>query len=181
LPKNSGATFAISADYVEFVHDMVVSILWPGDQPVGAGEYRNSGLVASAAARPFQTFGGDLFKDPIEKAGALFHSLICSHPFYNGNKRTAVIALDHFLLANGLCLALPQSDMYELARRTATCNESGPGHEAMLKEVTGTLRDHCVSLDEIRGNPEFPNLGSLLDNMRTFIRDHPLNSIQPNT
>jgi len=42
-----------------------------------------------------------------EKGVALFHSLVANHAFIDGNKRTAVTALDHFLLANGFVLGVP--------------------------------------------------------------------------
>ena len=45
-----------------------------------------------------------MFRSLPEKAAALFHSLIANHPFGNGNKRTAVIALELFLSANSVLL-----------------------------------------------------------------------------
>jgi len=45
-----------------------------------------------------------MFRSLPEKAAALFHSLIANHPFENGNKRTAVIALELFLSANSVLL-----------------------------------------------------------------------------
>lgn len=51
-----------------------------------------SGLL-SALGAPQHTFdGGDLIPDVLTKAAVLMRSLIVNHPFYNGNKRTAVIA-----------------------------------------------------------------------------------------
>jgi len=43
----------------------------------GGHGVRNSGLLESAIARPFQTFGGeDLYPSPFEKAAAICESLI---------------------------------------------------------------------------------------------------------
>jgi death-on-curing protein len=49
-------------------------------------------------ARPFVTFAGhDLYSDDFEKAAALFHSLIKSHPFMDATKRTAFAATIYYL------------------------------------------------------------------------------------
>lgn len=60
----------------------------------GSAGIRDVGLLESAIARPFQTFGGeDLYPTAIEKAAALCESLIINHPFIDGNKRTGALAL----------------------------------------------------------------------------------------
>ena len=60
-----------------------------------------SGLL-SALNAPKATYDAkDLFPDILWKAAALIRSLIENHPFYNGNKRTAVISAIIFLEENG--------------------------------------------------------------------------------
>jgi death-on-curing protein len=55
----------------------------------GSHGVRDEGLLESAIARHFQTFGGDdLYPSTFEKAAALCESLIVNHPFVDGNKRT---------------------------------------------------------------------------------------------
>jgi prophage maintenance system killer protein len=49
-------------------------------------------------------FSQDVHSTVLDKGAALFHSLTANHPFHNGNKRTAVLALDHFLLADDYVL-----------------------------------------------------------------------------
>lgn len=59
---------------------------------------RDATLLHAAVARPFATFGGqELYESDFEKAAALFHSLIKSHPFMDGTKRTAFAAALYFL------------------------------------------------------------------------------------
>ncbi len=53
----------------------------------GSHGIRDLGLLESAIARPFQTFGGDLYPTVYEKAAAIAESLIINHPFIEGNKR----------------------------------------------------------------------------------------------
>jgi len=44
--------------------------------------------------RPQPTaFGADAYQDVHSKAAALLHSLVNNHPFIDGNKRTAVLAM----------------------------------------------------------------------------------------
>jgi death-on-curing protein len=59
---------------------------------------RDGAMLHAEVARPFATFGGEeLYPDDFEKAAALFHSLIKSHSFMDGTKRTAFAATLYFL------------------------------------------------------------------------------------
>ena len=59
---------------------------------------RDGAMLHAAVARPFVTFDGhDLYPDDFDKAAALLHSLIKSHPFMDGTKRTAFAAAVFFL------------------------------------------------------------------------------------
>jgi len=73
----------------------------------GSEGLRDSGLLESAIARPFQTFGGeDLYPSVFEKAAALGESLIINHPFIDGNKRTGAVAMAALLEDEGLFFLL---------------------------------------------------------------------------
>ena len=64
----------------------------------GIAGLRDAGALHSAVARPFATFAGqDLYPDDFDKAAALFHSLVKSHPFMDATKRTAFAATLYFL------------------------------------------------------------------------------------
>ena len=66
----------ISVDDVLKMHDRSV------DDFGGAKGIRNTGLLESALARPFQAFAGeDLCPTTFEKAAAIAESLIINHPF----------------------------------------------------------------------------------------------------
>ena len=66
---------------------------------------RDAAMLHAAVARPFATFEGrELYPSDLEKAGALFHSLIKSHPFMDGTKRTAFSAALFFLQSCGFSL-----------------------------------------------------------------------------
>ncbi len=74
----------------------------------GLSGLRDATMLHAAAARPFATFAGqELYPTDFEKAAALFHSLIKSHPFMDGTKRTALAAALYFLERSGY--SIPQN------------------------------------------------------------------------
>ena len=77
----------------------------------GSVGVRDRGSLEAALFRPLHTFGGaDLFPSLEEKVAALIHGIITSHPFLDGNKRTAIrLGLD-VMLENGRQLDLTAID-----------------------------------------------------------------------
>ncbi len=75
---------------------------------------RDATMLHAAVARPFATFDGEeLYPSDFDKAAALFHSLIKSHPFMDGTKRTAFAAVVYFLSDCGYFLpdVLPHDEV----------------------------------------------------------------------
>ena len=69
---------------------------------------RDLGLVESAVAQPYGSFGGqDLYPSLVDKAAALAYSLVKNHPFVDGNKRVAHASMEVFLVLNGHELDCP--------------------------------------------------------------------------
>ena len=82
----------------------------------GLPGFREAVLLHSAVARPFATFGGqELYPNDFEKAAALFHSLIKSHPFMDGTKRTAFASALFFLenLGHSIPRTLPLEEVVD--------------------------------------------------------------------
>ena len=176
MPGNR-RVFALAAPYIEIIHDSFVSVLWPME-PVDADEYRDRGMVESSAARPFQTFDQKpLFRTTPQKAAALFHSLIANHPFENGNKRTAVLALDLFLTANGLFLYLDNDRMYQLAKDTASYVPQGVSHDQMLARIAETVKGSIVPFAELRRSN--PSLAADVRLVRRQVRRDEYNATSP--
>jgi death on curing protein len=81
------------------IHEIIIA------ETGGLPGLRDAAMLHSAVARPFATFDGqELYPSELEKAGALFHSLIKSHPFMDGTKRTAFAAALFFLESCGYSL-----------------------------------------------------------------------------
>lgn len=99
--KNEGRADEVACLLVRVyeIHEMIIA------ETGGLPGLREATLLHSAVARPFATFGGqELYSSDFEKAAALFHSLIKSHPFMDGTKRTAFAAALFFLESCGYSL-----------------------------------------------------------------------------
>ena len=71
-------------------------------QSGGMGGVRDLGAAESAVAQPRMAFAGqDLYPSLGEKAAALGFSLVCNHPFVDGNKRVGHAAMETFLVLKG--------------------------------------------------------------------------------
>jgi death-on-curing protein len=66
-------------------------------------------------------FGGqDLYPSLGEKAAALAFSLVCNHPFVDGNKRVGHAALETFVVLNGWELAAGVDEQEQVILRLAS-------------------------------------------------------------
>lgn len=87
----------------------------------GSHGIRDNGLLESAIARPFQTFGGEeLYPTIFEKAAALGESIIKNHPFIDGNKRTGVLAMLSLLISHQYLPTASSEDLYQIIINIST-------------------------------------------------------------
>ena len=81
----------------------------------GSFGVRDENLLESALAQPQATFNGKyLHKIIYEKAAAYAYHLCKNHPFIDGNKRIALIAMVTFLYVNRYELKISEKEMYLL-------------------------------------------------------------------
>ncbi|HEX7905868.1 MAG TPA: type II toxin-antitoxin system death-on-curing family toxin [Chitinophagaceae bacterium] len=79
----------------------------------GSKGIRDEGLMESAIARPYQTFGGvNLYNTGYEKAAAIGESIIINHPFVDGNKRTGYLAMLAILEEEKLQITATNDEIY---------------------------------------------------------------------
>ena len=87
----------------------------------GADSVREMGLLESALASPFATFGGvELYPTLADKAARLGFSLVSNHPFVDGNKRIGVFAMLIFLQINGAELTAVNDDVIRIGLGVAS-------------------------------------------------------------
>ena len=86
----------------------------------GSFGIRDTALLESAAARPQAGFGEEEFyPDIFAKAAALGHSIICNHPFVDGNKRAGYLAMRIFLKINKYDLKASVEKKYDFIMKIA--------------------------------------------------------------
>lgn len=102
----------------------------------GSSGVRDETLLASALARPQQRHAcGDPPPDLADIAASLTFGLARNHPFIDGNKRTAAVVCESFILLNGSVLHAEDLELYPLYVALA----EGSLSEA---EFAGWLRPH---------------------------------------
>jgi death on curing protein len=119
MPKhseNSPTSKWIEIADFEYLCFEVAQKLLTAEEPIPDYETRDHALLESALGSPKQTFGNKLLYPTLEKQAAiLFYSLIKNHPFRNGNKRTAVMALMAFFAINNKWLDLKPLELVDVA------------------------------------------------------------------
>jgi death-on-curing protein len=79
----------------------------------GKSGIRDMGLLESALAQPEASFGGDyVHQDLFHMAAAYGYHICQNHPFFDGNKRTALIAMYMFLFVNGHRLKADKKNLF---------------------------------------------------------------------
>lgn len=107
----------------------------------GSDGLRDEASLFSAIGRPFQTFNQhDLYPTPVEKAAAIFESLIINHPFIDGNKRTAYLMLRRLLSIYEFDVMAFEEEKYQM---TITASAG----QIRFDEIKQWIDDHLVSIN----------------------------------
>jgi len=104
----------------------------------GKDDLRDENLLDSALSQPKASFGGEYVHEDIFHMAAAYGFHICkNHPFFDGNKRTALIAMYTFLYVNGYQITADKKSLYAIVIDLA----SGNVDKAELAEY---LRDNTT-------------------------------------
>lgn len=99
----------IDVKTVENIHNILI------DRFGGSKGIRDLASLEAGLARPYATYDEvDLYQTPVEKASALFESIIINHPFIDGNKRIAYVLLRLTLMDSGLDISSEQAENYSM-------------------------------------------------------------------
>lgn len=96
--------------YVEAVFIHVKLMRFFGETRFGVSD---RGLIESALARPRQAARYEN-ADLIRQAATLCFGMIKNHPWVGGNKRTATVIVEDFLLRNGVVLVASTTEVVEV-------------------------------------------------------------------
>ncbi len=120
----------------ESIHNILI------DKFGGSKGIRDIGSLQAALARPYATFDqNDLYPTSIDKASALFESIIINHPFVDGNKRISYVLMRIILLRDNLDISASQNEKYNFVI-------SASKGEFRYDEIKQWLLDHVVTKNE---------------------------------
>lgn len=119
--RNRGSPIRLlTFEEVVQIHEALVLDFSTEPDPISPAGVRDENMLRSGLFRSSTSLGENLKYPTIEMAGAaLLHSLVQNHPFHNGNKRTALVALLVFLDENGLLLTCREKALFFLVLQTA--------------------------------------------------------------
>jgi death-on-curing protein len=117
----------VSVEDVLQIHETLVSDFAGTDDPISPAGVRSLALLQSAIGRQATGIGNTLkYPRPTSNAATLLYGLCNDHPFYNGNKRTALVSMLVHLDKNKLTLfGTSQTDLYDLMLRVASHTIAG--------------------------------------------------------
>ena len=106
----------------------------------GTQGVRDDTLLESALAIPQQPHSyGDPAPDLVDLAAALACGMARNHPFLDGNKRTAAVACETFLLLNGVAFVAEDAELYPQYLALAE-------GRLTAEEFAAWLRPRCATL-----------------------------------
>lgn len=110
----------LSEAEVEGIHWELVRDFAADKDPIDPPGVRSADLLASAVFRQHTSLGEETKYPTVEmSAAALFHAIVHDHPFYNGNKRTALVSMLVLLDENGVMPTCEEEELFELVLRLA--------------------------------------------------------------
>ncbi|AGB41421.1 death-on-curing family protein [Halobacteroides halobius DSM 5150] len=91
----------------------------------GSTGIRDEKLLDSAIKQPKSTFEGNYLHDSIFKMASAYGFHLCkNHPFIDGNKRVALVAMDTFLQNNGYEITASEKETYKIMIKLSSENLS---------------------------------------------------------
>lgn len=93
------------------------------DKYGGKPGVRDEKLLESALAQPQASFGGEYVHEDLFQMAAAYGFHLCqNHPFYDGNKRTALIAMYTYLYVNGYQIKADKKSLFAIMMDLASGN-----------------------------------------------------------
>jgi len=99
----------IPRNIILYFHEQLIQIYG------GTPGIRDERMLDSALEQPKTTYGGKYLHDTIIKMAAAYGYHLCkNHPFIDGNKRMALVAMDVFLQRNGYEIIASEKEAYRM-------------------------------------------------------------------
>lgn len=121
-------------DLILLFHEQLIQIYG------GSYGVRDENLLDSALQQPKVTFDGKYLHDNLLKMAAAYGYHLCNnHPFIDGNKRIALVAMDVFLQRNGFEITACEKDTFKMMMDLASGRLSKDELVIWLKNNTSSL------------------------------------------
>ena len=154
----------------ELIHWQLVRDFAATRDPVDPPGIKSENMLHSAISRPRTSLGGVLkYPTAPMAAAALLHSMVLNHPFHNGNKRTALVALIVFLDKNGWSLRAEEDELFEFvlsvaSHRVAAAqpDRDDATADAEVIEIASWIHKHVSSKGIATRRLKFHDLRSIL-------------------
>lgn len=132
----------LTSSDIRAIHDELTRDLAATADPISPAGVKDADMLESACFRPQTALGGVLKYYTVESAAAaLLHALVNNHPFYNGNKRTALVAMIACLDRNGLFPRFQDKELFELVMDVAQHRLRDPDTRTRLPRAARDLAD----------------------------------------
>ncbi len=134
----------LSVPQIENVAHVLAGELMEYGEPIPAFNTRFPDRLESCLRTPFQKFSGkSLYRGVVGKGSILFYLMVKNHPFQNGNKRVAVMALLYFLYRNARWITVDNDTLYVFANTIA---ESDPvNSQREIAKIRAFIRKYIIN------------------------------------
>jgi len=152
------------------IHERLVIDFAETADPISPSGVRSDALLDSAVARQHAGLGTRLkYETPQENAATLLYGLCMDHPFHNGNKRTALVAMLAHLDRNRRTLFhVSQNDLFKLMISVASHEivpvSAGdrPDADAEVEAIASWIRKHSARVERGEHPITFRHLARIL-------------------
>ncbi len=171
-------------------HFLIADFFYQENYGLGGIGPRSMNLLHSALHRQHISYGGKRkWTDKFEICATLFYGLIKDHPFYDANKRTALLSMLYHLDTLGYCPTLSQKNLEDF---TVLVAEDNLGQFKRYKEMSDRsvdkadnavrfiarhLRKHCRNIDTKTYSITYRQLQTILNKFGYDLRNPRNNTI----
>jgi death-on-curing protein len=114
--------------------------------------YRNKGDIGSLVDKlDEKLFGQIMYNEPFKKGAVLFEGLIRLHPFIDGNKRTALVSLQQYLINQNIIFVIPLSAVRFCIRVAQNRDISQDGIDKVIESIEKWVRSRSKDVNDLAG------------------------------
>lgn len=118
---------------------------------------KDVGLFDSAIHEPMKSFDGkDLYSTLEEKTACYLRSLAMNHPFFDGNKRTALLSAVIFLRLNGHKITCDNNTLYIITKGIVE-------NKSSIKEIVEIIKPYIRVSKRSKFEETLKKLGLVID------------------